>query len=188
MRVGSLLVARGAEVVLLADRDQNWQAFAAAVDAEARGGGCRVGVGEAYDSTSEVPRSYRQARLAMRVVAASTAKPHVAVFADLGVYRVLAGLEETGEVESFVERWLGDLLAYDARRGAALVDTLSRYLESGGGYDAAAAALNVHRSTLKYRLKRIAEVSGHDLGDADTAFNLQLATRARQTMAALREG
>lgn len=66
--------------------------------------------------------------------------------------------------------WLGDLLAYDAARGAALVDTLSRHLEHRGSYDAAAAALNVHRSTLKYRLKRIAEVSGHDLAVPDTAF------------------
>jgi DNA-binding PucR family transcriptional regulator len=45
----------------------------------------------------------------------------------------------------------------------------------------------VHRSTLKYRLKRIAEVSGHDLADPETVFNLQLATRARRIMSALRE-
>jgi DNA-binding PucR family transcriptional regulator len=44
----------------------------------------------------------------------------------------------------------------------------------------------VHRSTLKYRLQRIKEISGHDLGDPDTSFNLQLATRAWRTLAALR--
>jgi DNA-binding PucR family transcriptional regulator len=100
---------------------------------------------------------------------------------------VLAGLEETGEVETFIGRWLGDLLAYDADRGGALVDTLSRYLECGGSYDGTAATLNVHRSTVKYRLKRIADVSGLNLTDPDTAFNLQLATRARETMAALND-
>ena len=46
--------------------------------------------------------------------------------------------------------------------------------------------MSVHRSTLKYRLKRIREVSGHDLAIPDTQFNLQLATRAWRTLTALR--
>jgi DNA-binding PucR family transcriptional regulator len=44
----------------------------------------------------------------------------------------------------------------------------------------------VHRSTLKYRLRRIREVSGHDLGVPDNQFNLQVATRAWRTLEALR--
>ncbi|MGZ6979869.1 MAG: hypothetical protein ACXVJW_17300 [Acidimicrobiia bacterium] len=32
------------------------------------------------------------------------------------------------------------------------------------------------------------EISGHDLSDPDTLFNLQLATRAWQTLEALRAG
>jgi DNA-binding PucR family transcriptional regulator len=67
------------------------------------------------------------------------------------------------------------------------VATLSGYLECGGSYDAAAKALAVHRSTLRYRLERIREVSGHDLSDPDTRFNLQLATRAWGTLRAMRQ-
>jgi DNA-binding PucR family transcriptional regulator len=44
----------------------------------------------------------------------------------------------------------------------------------------------VHRNTLKYRLRRIRDVSGHDLGIPDTQFNLQLASRAWRTAQALR--
>jgi DNA-binding PucR family transcriptional regulator len=43
----------------------------------------------------------------------------------------------------------------------------------------------VHRSTLKYRLQRIREISGHNLTDPDTNFNLQLATRAWRTLQTL---
>jgi DNA-binding PucR family transcriptional regulator len=39
---------------------------------------------------------------------------------------------------------------------------------------------------LKYRLGRIREISGHDLNDPDTAFNLQLATRAWRMLQNLR--
>jgi DNA-binding PucR family transcriptional regulator len=45
----------------------------------------------------------------------------------------------------------------------------------------------VHRSTLKYRLQRIRELTGFELGDPETLFNLQLATRAWMTLQALRD-
>ncbi len=89
-------------------------------------------------------------------------------------------------METFVNTWLGALMTYDSDHGAHLVATLSEFLDCGGGYDVAAAALTIHRSTLKYRLKRIREVSGHDIGVPDTQFNLQVATRAFRTMQALR--
>ena len=65
--------------------------------------------------------------------------------------------------------------------------TLTQYLEHGGNYDATAAELSVHKSTLKYRLQRIRELTGLELNDPDVHFNLQLATRAWGTLQALRE-
>jgi DNA-binding PucR family transcriptional regulator len=44
----------------------------------------------------------------------------------------------------------------------------------------------VHRSTVKYRLQRIREISGHDLSDPGTSFNLHLATLAWRTLQTLR--
>jgi DNA-binding PucR family transcriptional regulator len=89
-------------------------------------------------------------------------------------------------VERFVRTWLGPLLDYDARKPADLVPTLTRFLELGQAYDATSEALAIHRSTLKYRLQRIREISQRDLSDPDTQFNFQLATRAWQTLVALR--
>jgi DNA-binding PucR family transcriptional regulator len=97
----------------------------------------------------------------------------------------LAEVGELSAIDRFVEEWIGVLVAYDTKQGADLVSTLSSFLECRGNYDAAAAALSVHRNTLKYRLRRIREISGHDLKDADTLFNLQLAARAWATRRAL---
>ena len=85
-----------------------------------------------------------------------------------------------------MHEWLGALMDYDATHGAQLVLTLSEYLDCGGNYDATARALPVHRSTLKYRLRRIREVSGHDLGVPDTQFNLQLRPAPGGPLQALR--
>src|SRR6202030_2319654 len=98
------------------------------------------------------------------------------------VYQILGETEDPATVERFVRHWLGSLIDYDSRKHAELVRTLSRYLECGGSYDATAAALSVHRNTLKYRLQRIREISGHDLTNPATNFNLHLATRAWETL------
>ena len=98
---------------------------------------------------------------------------------------------DRGDVESALgsvaRDWLGTLLDYDTVHGAQLVTTLSEYLDSGGSYDTSATALSVYRSTLKYRLRRIREVSGYDLSVPDAQFNLQLVTRAWRTLQALRQ-
>jgi DNA-binding PucR family transcriptional regulator len=105
------------------------------------------------------------------------------LFDELGVYQLLAGVDDLENVDRFVRRWLGDLLDYDTNKEASeLVKTLGVYLDYGRNYDLTTKALSVHRSTLKYRLQRIREVSGHDLGSPDVQFNLQLAVRAWRTL------
>ena len=132
------------------------------------------------------PRSYREASVALRIQKAVRSRELVTLFEQLGVYQVLGTAKDTAAMERFARQWLGALLDYDAIHGTELVGTLSEYLDLGGNYDASARAMSVHRSTLKYRLKRIREVSGHDLAIPDTQFNLQLATRAWRTLEALR--
>jgi GGDEF-like domain/PucR C-terminal helix-turn-helix domain len=182
---GWLLTSRGSAVIVLADAETDWEAFRAAVT-RALDGGCRIGVGGSGTSPAEVPRSHREAHLALKMGAESAGEPGLTVFDDLGVFRLLAEVEDPASVERFVRTWLGDLLDYDARKPAELVPTLSRFLELGQAYGATSDALAIHRSTLKYRLQRIREISRQDLSDPDTQFNFQLATRAWQTLVALR--
>ncbi|HEX3336242.1 MAG TPA: helix-turn-helix domain-containing protein, partial [Jatrophihabitans sp.] len=186
VRVGSLLVARGGLVVVLADADVSWERFRTAVLADLGGGRCRVGVGGGCERPRDFPRSYREAQLALKMQRSARGEDRATCYDDLGVYRILSDVEDPAAVERFARQWLGPLLDYDARKGSELVSTLCRYLECGGSYDATAAVLSVHRSTLKYRLQRIREISGHDLTEPDTNFNLQLATRAWQTLQSLR--
>jgi sugar diacid utilization regulator len=186
VRVGSLLVARGGMVVVLSDADVSWERFRTAVLADLGGGRCRVGVGGGCERPRDFPRSYREAQLALKMQRSARGEDRATCYDDLGVYRILSDVEDPSAVERFARQWLGSLLDYDARKGSELVSTLCRYLECGGSYDGTAAALSVHRSTLKYRLQRIREISGHDLTEPDTNFNLQLATRAWQTLQSLR--
>jgi DNA-binding PucR family transcriptional regulator len=185
--VGSLLVARGGAVVVLSDADVSWDRFRSAILTELGGGRCRVGVGGWCEQPGDFPRSYREAQLALKMQRSARGADRATCYEELGVFQILCEVEDPAAIERFVTTWLGPLLQYDARKHSELVDTLCRYLECGGAYDATAAALSVHRSTLKYRLQRIRDISGLDLTDPSTNFNLQLATRAWQTLQSLRE-
>jgi sugar diacid utilization regulator len=186
--VGTLLAVHRGSVVLLADTDRPWETFRSAVGRELRGGRCRVGVGSLCDRLTELPRSHREAVFALRLQTFSGGGDQTTVFEEVGVYRLLAGVGDLEEVERFVRAWLGELLDYDADREASdLVTTLGRYLDSGGNYGDTCRGLAVHRNTLKYRLHRIREISGHDLNSPEERFHLQLAVRAWRTMQAMRD-
>ena len=69
------------------------------------------------------------------------------------------------------------LEAHDARADGSSVTTLRAYLAAGGRVSEAATALNVHASTLRYRLGRIAEVSGLRLDDPHVRLACDLLLR-----------
>lgn len=178
------VTARGGAVVILADAETDWRAVQAHVE-RAIDAGCWIGVGGPTTGAADVPRSHREARLALKMADVPRNAPSVTVFDDLGVFRIFAEVEDPASVERFARTWLGALLDYDERKPAELVETLSRFLDLGLAHAATCTALAIHRSTLKYRLHRIGEISGHDLSDPDTRFNLQLATRAWRTLDAM---
>jgi sugar diacid utilization regulator len=185
VRAGSLLAPRTHDVIVLADTEVPWDLFWARTVTELRGAQCRIGVGGRRELDG-FPLSCREAELALRMQKTVGGPERVTLFDDLGIYKILATEGDTSAMERFVTEWLGPLIDHDSRHGTPLVLTLSEYLRCGGNYDASARALSVHRSTLKYRLRRIREVSGHDIGLPDVQFNLQVATHAWRTLQALR--
>lgn len=188
--MGTLVVARSNTVVILSDADMNRDRFVSALVSQLGSDDCRVGVGGWCDRPRHLPRSYREAQLALKMQRRVGSRDPAAVtfYDELGVYRILAEVENQDSIERFVRQWLGPLLDYDAAKQSQLVATLSAYLECGGHHDATTAAIFVHRSTLKYRLSRIRTLLGLDVNDPDVRFNLQMATRAWKTLEHLGSG
>lgn len=60
---------------------------------------------------------------------------------------------------------LGDLREHDAKHGGILLPAVLAYLEAFGDVRRAAAALNLHPNTVRYRVRRAEELSGISLGD-----------------------
>jgi hypothetical protein len=64
--------------------------------------------------------------------------------------------------------------AYDAKHRGILADTLAVYLSVGASVSRAAQVLQVHHTTLRYRLRRIIEISGLRLDDPAERLAAQL--------------
>ena len=80
----------------------------------------------------------------------------------------------------------------DARHDARLVATLDAYLANGCNASRTARAINLHLKSVQYRLRRISEICGLDLGDRETRLDAELALRiigpARTLRSALGHG
>ena len=155
------------------------------IDGELGGSACRLGVGGRCERPRDFPRSYREARFALGLQAMPGQGGRSLCFDDLGVFRLLGQVADPANLRELVTGWLDSLLRHDTCRGSKYVETLAVYLECGGNHEQAAKTLIVHRSTLKYRLLRIREISGYDLADHDTRFHLELAARAWRTLQTL---
>ncbi|WP_333777292.1 PucR family transcriptional regulator [Streptomyces sp. IBSBF 3136] len=173
----SMLTRRSDHVVLVADDRPHARALYEALARETGTRSGTIGVSAPSDSLDDIPHRYQEAQRALDVRRHSRERYGTTFFDELGLYRILGPGNDYRELETFVHEWLGQLIDYDSRHHAAMVETLSRYFDCGGNYDETADSLAIHRSTLRYRLQRIREISGHDLADVEDRLNLQVATR-----------
>jgi DNA-binding PucR family transcriptional regulator len=145
-----------------------------------------IGAGGAFPQPGAGPRSSREALRALTLRQASPTPNGVTVYDELGIERVLPASISTAEACAFARYWLDPLPDYDAERGSELLTTLSAYLGHDGDLIAAASQLSIHRSTLRYRLQLIRELTGHDIRDPDHWHTLRVALWAWQLLAASR--
>lgn len=138
-----------------------------------------AGVGPIVDDSRNLFTARQGARRALRVCTeAADPSSAVALLSDVYVDSLLIELRD--QIASRRELWSGPthrLHAYDVDNGTDFVRTLDTWLECMGDVTKAADLLHVHTNTLRYRLRRISEISGMDLGDPETRFATQLLLR-----------
>ncbi len=108
----------------------------------------------------------------------------VVTFEETGTYKLLFQIfaDRPEELSSFYESTLAPLVAYDEQYQTELVGTLATYLELDGNLAATAAKLYTHRHTVRYRLDRIAELAGLDVGRSDDREKLSLGLKAMRLL------
>jgi sugar diacid utilization regulator/putative methionine-R-sulfoxide reductase with GAF domain len=134
-----------------------------------------IGVSGMVDSVSALPNAFRQAQFALS--ACSSPRQPFSVFDDLGVVQFLLAPARREDLQRFAEDTLGQLLEYDRKHDARLVQSLRSYLEADCNLKRAAAALYVHHKTMAYRFQRIQDLTGLALDRQEDRFRAQLALK-----------
>lgn len=121
-----------------------------------------------------------QAEQAVAITSRNGGKGRTTLFDDLGAYRFVLGQPEV-DIETFADRTLGEL-AEDQDRHEELLRTLDAFIRLHGSVNAVARDLALHRNTVRQRLRRISQLTGADLRDADARLELQLALIGREVL------
>ncbi|MCG2798174.1 MAG: helix-turn-helix domain-containing protein [Cellulomonas sp.] len=125
--------------------------------------------GSLSSELAECARSAGQVLAGLAAAAAWPQAPRPVLAADLLPERVLIG--DAAARSELVTRAYAPLAAHTG----ALLDTLWAYLGTGRSLEAAARELYVHPNTVRYRLRRVADVTGWDPLDARDSYVLQIA-------------
>ncbi|BAI74372.1 carbohydrate diacid regulator (plasmid) [Azospirillum sp. B510] len=149
----------------------------AALLARIRDGGSldvRIALGRYFPDAGGLPRSYQTARTTMAIGKRLHPDSRVHLYGDVMLPVLLDSLKQSWQAEELTAP-LQPLVRHD--RQGQLMRTLSSWFENGMQRPPTAKALNIHRNTLDYRMRRIEEVCGVDLGSTEDCVRLYLGLR-----------
>jgi len=164
------------------------------------GGAVQVGVGRAVPG-GDARRSFHEARCALEALAmgavpgsgagsgagaasngswpaAGTAR--VGTYRDLGSFQLLLSLQDDEALRLFCDSILGPIEASEGHYGGELMRSLEAFIEENGQWERAARRLYCHRHTLRYRIRRVEELTGRNLSSARDRIEFWLALRGRE--------
>ena len=185
----------GDEIVVLLPAAAETAAARAAdsIQAELLGGlaghSVAVGISRPCTDPAELARAAAEATLAVNVAEGEPDRPPLA-FEQTGAYRLLlpAMADDPEELQRFYEETVQPLVAYDEQYETDLLTTVQTFLEADGNVAGTAQRLFTHRHTVRYRLERVKELSGLDVGSSDGREKLSLGLKAMRVLGIARRG
>ena len=107
----------------------------------------------------------------------------VATYKDLGSFQLLLSLQDDEALKLFCDSVLGPIENSEGHYGGELMRSLEAFIEENGQWERAARRLYCHRHTLRYRIRRVEELTGRNLSTARDRIEFWLALRGRQLVA-----
>ncbi len=148
------------------------------------GGGDRNGVRAAASRPAGVGslrRAFHEARCALEATSLVEGEEHdVASHRDLGAFTLLLALQDDDALRLYSDGLLDPIERTEGEYGGELLRSLEAFIENNGNWERAARQLYCHRHTLRYRIRKIEELTGRDMSRATDRIELWLALRARE--------
>jgi purine catabolism regulator len=131
--------------------------------------------------THSLRLSFHEARCALEAVRLQNGDaPEVASYKDLGAFQLLLSLQDDDALISYCRGVLGPVEQGEGEYGDELLRSLDVFIEHNGHWERAANALYCHRHTLRYRIRRVEQLTGRDFSQARDRIEFWLALRGRE--------
>ena len=139
-----------------------------------------VGISAPAEGVAALSGALHEAGSARRLAALrATTAVSVVTSDEVASHELLLATVPGSVLRSFRQRMLGPLISYDERHRAELLPTLREFLACSGSWNHCAARMYVHVNTVRYRIRRIEELTGRDLSSLDDQVDFFLALRVR---------
>lgn len=130
-----------------------------------------IGISLPFSSWEKIPTRYNQA---LRAISKNTEKNGIFLFRDYALDQIIEAVSIFNSTADVTHPALESLAEYDRVHNTDLRETLKVYLACERNMSLAAEILKVHRNTMKYRLKRILEITRVNLDKYDERVYLQI--------------
>jgi PucR family transcriptional regulator, purine catabolism regulatory protein len=136
--------------------------------------------------TGDARRTFHEARCALEARALAghgsngAGGAPVATYRDLGSFQLLLSLQDDEALRLFCDSILAPIEEGEGAYGGELMRSLEAFIECNGQWERAARRLYCHRHTLRYRIRRVEELTGRSLDSARDRIDFWLALRGRE--------
>jgi DNA-binding PucR family transcriptional regulator len=135
---------------------------------------------------ADLRRGFHEARCALEARElsmngdAANGRGALATYRDLGSFQLLLSLQDDEALRLFCDSILAPIEDSEGTYGGELMRSLEAFIECNGQWERAARALYCHRHTLRYRIRRVEELTGRSLDSARDRIDFWLALRGRE--------
>ena len=137
-------------------------------------------VGRCTKSVRCIQKSFTLAEKILTLQLGGQLPANLHAYNNLGIYKIVLGLENQDILNEIHEEYLAPLISYDRACGTEYVDFIQNYLKYDGHIRAISEKMFIHRNTVHYKIRKIEEILDCDLQRTDTKMYLLIAVMRYQ--------
>ena len=138
-----------------------------------------VGVGKHTSRIDTLYKGYEEARNIAKINKLLRNNNVHIRYSELGLYKLLLGIENKEVLKEFHDDTIGDLERYDELNNTDYVELLINYFENNCKVNETANSLYIHRNTVNYKINKIEEILDLNLSDIGDRSKVYLSLMIR---------
>mgnify|MGYP000165825747 CR=1 FL=1 len=136
-----------------------------------------IGISDPKGSIMDCHLAYQEAQKAVKISRLVYKRDNTATYSTLGIYKFLDGIKDNQSVQDFYKGYIEKICRHDELHNTDFMETLINIVQNGWNLKLASDTMFLHYNTIKYRYKKIEEISGLNLDRTEEKLSMELAVK-----------